>query len=1374
MGKSHNKSESKYIRPYLHEYGTAREVIDKEKTRFYGARRLSWEEILSKTKTAVLGEPGFGKSRFLRELVKNTNNAICIDLKTIQDKTILDLIEENICLESNNFDLENLEESIICFDALDEVKGDDFLSVVDKINVFIQDNPKVKIFVSCRIHHFEKWNPDIAFDSFLSIAPLDSQGIYEFLKCSQIRDEDLNKVWKKYRSSHSNSIIQTPRYLEMLLDVLKEKGVDHVLKLTKISLFDELVFRNLSIEAEKSSLSTNQDNIFISRVQQTLALIMEINQSNLITEDEFWTIVDDIQSKIFTVQAIQRIPKFWERTLIKKNANNEIEFQNTEIQEYLAAREISRLGNLEQSIFDFAFEPLLREIMPSWYNTLSFLIDLNPSLLISLLDFVNGGNQKIIHSEDLFKLIKIGSDNFSDREKTNIFQLIFTYFQNNNIWIPFEIEDALPSYYTPLNEELLKTSIDGTKSKGIYLEVKRGNTASIVEGLVRRNKLNNEQLNFWNNKFQKWLKENRTSDNSAFLRYTLRALTSFKDINLLKEVHETYESGDDLYKQVFIEGCAEIDPDNDLSIEYFEKALFSSSTSMLDYHARESIAKLNKKESVVKILVKCVTDRDFLIQFGSQFDDNWNKKLDHNLEQFLDKVDKFWDSKISKILNNIVIEVYSRERIWELRDGKFIFYLLDLLKKYNENYLFQLMNEISSLDIKNSNYYQVVSCFAHLLEEKQTEEFIENFKVLFSNSYLLSVFFRVENYYPNKQSIVEKAKKILVKEYQENKKQYLEQEKIYGYNNNKEVSVYEEFRFKLEPESNKYMSDLFYYFFNNKDKLRIFITPKEKKRIEELIENIINRSPKEASLEITNRKENGSTYTVTTWVQEFTACVNLLSECEDYFNINIAKYRNNIIQILPFSYTDTVRNVFALLGDYISKEEIDSLMEVYDPSRKDDLKIHLPSSLIEAVKKYRIAEAVPILQFLIDQSKLKISHYHKIEALNVLGTILHNKEYFVEIFDSYININDEEFEIAEEANRQLIIKFKDESAINWRFDQLKKRVIEFERPKSKGVRRVSSVEAELSNKTFGGVLFEISDPDLRLYMKFEHLLDFAVKISERNKKMELYAQYLREIYSVYIGNLKINRNYIPIDRFEKWILKNETKNGVNWLKYKLFEAKRNYMIHLSKPQSIREAVSKYNIQKRKHYIALKSSVDLVNVAEEIINIDIERWVNSEGGYRMFHDFDLIKKNKDNEKEKGKTKPKAHEEFIQKTIKAQFELGFLRREFREADLNVIREPQLLNDKKPDFIISYGLSGKIIIEIKLSDNNEVKLKVDGDYYKSCIDYKEKILKYPKGFGAIKGIFLIVNLKKRDDFKFQINKLKKLYDETHIKVIGLDCSI
>ncbi|NOU60824.1 NACHT domain-containing protein [Marinifilum caeruleilacunae] len=1372
MGTSQKQEECKYITPYLKEYTSLSELIDKKNTGLYGSR-YTWEEILLKKTVAILGEPGFGKSRLLRELVKNTPNAICVDLKSVQDKKIINILKTKYCIEENEFEIENISESTICFDALDEVKGDNFLGIVDQINEFIQDNKETKIILSCRINHFEKWNPNIPLDCFLSIAPLDSQGIFEFLKNGNLSDDEFDKVWKKYRSPHLVSVIQTPRYLEILLNLFKHDGVDKVLNLTKISLFDELINSHLSIESNKLTSNNINENIYIKRVQQTLALIMEVNQTNLITEEEFWTIVDDVKSEIFTSHSIHYIPDFWERTLIKKNANNEIEFQNTEIQEYLAASEINRLGNLEQSIFDFAFDPLLKEVLPSWYNTLSFLIDLNPTLFKSLLNFTTGNNHKIIHTEDVFKLIRPNSNSFTEEEKAGIFNFIFTYFQNNGIWIPFEVEESLPTFYTAKNKELLINSIDARRSKGVILEVKRGNTASIVKGLVKQNSIVSSESSYWKRNFTNWLKENKTLADSAYSRFILEALISFNDIDSLKEIQDTYELGGGLYKEKFIRGCAKINPDDDFSIQHFIKAFLSPSMSMLDYYAREAISKLNKKESILNFLSSCLENRRLLIKFNSQFEDQWRKEIDHNLIHFLDNVDKFWDQEISTLLNNIILNVYLNDRIWELKSGKFIFSLLDLLKSHDKNYLFHLMTNISTSNNKNSNYYDITTCFAHLIEEEQTEKFIEKFSTLFPSVQILSVFLTIENRYPEKISVVEIAKRVLHKEYEENKQHWLEYDKRHPQKESSDESVYAEFLYKLEPEKDRYMSDLFDYYIINHEKLINKLTSEDKERLKDLIINILQRSPKSAKLEITEKTNNGSTYTVTNWIHEFIACVNLLSKYNNELNINITEFRKNIIQILPFSYNDTVRNVLTLLGNQITNDEINSLMEVYDSSASDDIKTHLPNALIATAKKYHIKEAIPVLQYFVDLDASNIDRYYRIESLNLLGILLDNEEYFLKIFEKFSKSNDDDLKVAEEANTQLIIRYRNESAIKWRFKQLNERAFEFTRPRSEGARIVSGEESELTSKTFGRALLEISDPDLKLYDDFEKLLNFALRVSENNEKMELYSQYLLELFCMYLNNLKTNKNYIPIDRFEKWILKNESKKGVNWLKYKLFEAKRIYMNYLSKPKNIRDSVRKYNIQKDKHFSSIYSTIDLINVAEDIIETDINRWARSEGGYRIFYDFDLIK----NDNSKGKTrKPaKAHEEFVQKTIKSQFELGFLRREFREADLNVIREPQLLNDKKPDFLVSYGLSGRIIIEIKLSDNNEVKLKKKGDYYQSCHRYKKKITNYPKGFGTTQGIFLIVNLvKKRSEFKTQINKLKDLYNDTDIKVVGLDCSI
>lgn len=63
--------------------------------------------------------------------------------------------------------------------------------------------------------------------------------------------------------------------------------------------------------------------------------------------------------------------------LLKAN-DQTIEFDNTEFQEYLAALEVSKLTDASRSLFKLAIDPVLKEIYPSWFNALTFFVDLNP------------------------------------------------------------------------------------------------------------------------------------------------------------------------------------------------------------------------------------------------------------------------------------------------------------------------------------------------------------------------------------------------------------------------------------------------------------------------------------------------------------------------------------------------------------------------------------------------------------------------------------------------------------------------------------------------------------------------------------------------------------------------------------------------------------------------------------------------------------------------------------------------------------------------------------------------------------------------------------------------------------------------------------
>ena len=50
---------------------------------------------------------------------------------------------------------------------------------------------------------------------------------------------------------------------------------------------------------------------------------------------------------------------------------------------------------------------------------------------------------------------------------------------------------------------------------------------------------------------------------------------------------------------------------------------------------------------------------------------------------------------------------------------------------------------------------------------------------------------------------------------------------------------------------------------------------------------------------------------------------------------------------------------------------------------------------------------------------------------------------------------------------------------------------------------------------------------------------------------------------------------------------------------------------------------------------------------------------------------------------------------------------MKRGIRDCDIR--REEQLLNDKRTDFVISYGFIGRVLIELKLCKNPQVKQKL-----------------------------------------------------------------
>ena len=84
----------------------------------------------------------------------------------------------------------------------------------------------------------------------------------------------------------------------------------------------------------------------------------------------------------------------------------------------------------------------------------------------------------------------------------------------------------------------------------------------------------------------------------------------------------------------------------------------------------------------------------------------------------------------------------------------------------------------------------------------------------------------------------------------------------------------------------------------------------------------------------------------------------------------------------------------------------------------------------------------------------------------------------------------------------------------------------------------------------------------------------------------------------------------------------------------------------------------------------------------------------------------------------------YEQLIQKTIKTKIENSLLRKGF---SVQMLRESQLLDDRRPDFLIYYGFLGPIVVEVKLSSHDDLHPNKSFD---KTTSYK-RLHQYMKGY-------------------------------------------
>ena len=517
----------------------------------------------------------------------------------------------------------------------------------------------------------------------------------------------------------------------------------------------------------------------------------------------------------------------------------------------------------------------------------------------------------------------------------------------------------------------------------------------------------------------------------------------------------------------------------------------------------------------------------------------------------------------------------------------------------------------------------------------------------------------------------------------------------------------------LQPEPGKFHTSVFDFYNRNAVALNAIIDDSHRQRLVELVTNSVfkNVDPGTHKLTITSQKNGAKSYTQSTAITIFRDAIVSARNLK----IDVAHFRQRIINFIPFAFGDELKTIFDLLPD-IKPAELDGVLKIYT-ERHSDLWRHQPSNLVEAVDKYHLVTATPVLREFVNDNDL--DSYTRCRSLEVLDSLSPDPKFLRYVFETYRSDGEEALSSA--ANALLITKHGDKEAIRWRMRELTKRAGPY--ILERGVHTVGDVESELHNKSFAKPLMDLA---LRGYEEeYLGLLDAALALWTRGEEFHAYAAYIWDIAYAYFDNLKQMGSYDPLRMLERKISAVQSYEGANWLATRMAALRRSYLAYLGKPRRIADAIKQYNEARNYYDKKIRTSNDLFLQLKDAVETDLRRWIESEGAY------DLILGPK-----VQRTKRQEYEKLIQRTIRIQIENCVLKRGFM---IDIVREPQLYDETRTDFLVRYGFSGPVVIEVKLTSNTDIR----GSKTMKSPSYRS-MKKYMEGYEASHGIFLIVDNK------------------------------
>lgn len=1324
----------------------------------------TFNELFDFKYSMVIAEPGYGKTRLLKEIVlkasEQNKKAFFIDSKKIKNnivdsiqkcKEISNIIsEENLQKESlfsNTLDFNLDENTIICLDALDELpfsKLYDFFEIIEK---FIKAYPSVHLFISCRTHHLNKVDFNLSKLPFeyITLEHFYGDQITKYLS-NKFTSDIVKEIEEKSNQTELFNFLSIPRYLYYFSELIEPMGIKEITKLSRAEMFENFIYRKLDKEKGRGVSHSQYD--IIKRVLEKIAIVMKINQVSQISKDELFTIFEDINSNFSQIVFRDDLLNIlYDKSIIKDNIDF-IEFENQEFLDFLVAKEICRFDKVEQVFFDIAVEPYLQEIFTSWFYVLPFLLEQKPFMIKILLNFLKKNLDKALREKYFYALTYIETKNLDKELKSQIFTFVFDYHTQHNKWLHL----SRLAYFYNENKHYQKMldSIDESKNTDDELYVRRNNVVDIISLLVKDKKLTTKQVEFWKDKYIQWLKLDIVK-NQVLHRNIISSLPMFaeNDFEYIKSLYFIFKTGIEI-QYSFARVCYITMPEDIFSIDVYFKTykLYQKNKQTSSLSSSDGISYIFKLKtlngisySIEKLISDYGTDECQLHLLFRNLYDTYEDKLD----KFAEHINTTFDTtnidiikKFTTILATKHFQDYDKEHYLK----KIL--IADIFEK-DKNYIFELIEfEYHRYKNNETNFWNMASLIKH--------DFIpyinnENFNIIYE---LLKKFeegqwtlnsLMYELYTNNKihSKIKEKIKTKYNDYITEVDKNILKRDAKYQRDTkNKFIGLCKQWEHKIEPEENQYRTDLFEFFISEKETLKNCKKYEENrlKTIEVAKEIIRLNNPLNNKVEV-----NGNT--TTTWgVHDFGKCIEFLDN--EYVLLDEKILIDNVFRYLPFNMNSDYKTIFKLAKNPSSKA-IQDIVDVYaGTTRDDDLNISQPENFIQMYKNFNLKEAEPLLlKMLFNQD---IREYKREQIVDVLPKTVLTQKKIKEYLKKYGKKN----ELYEKMLYTLIQTHNENSAFNTAFEIIIEKAKKADIPNSE-----SSLHGTSLDFVYNKLVFAIINTNYSIE-KDKELLLLSEKLEKKGKKLN--ARFLQDIVFKHVEYLKHKNSFEPIFEIEKFLQENRDKINLHWFEYKLNELKEIYLEELAKPANISASIKKYNELKEKDYLAISSPSHLLEIIQDTIENDLKHWIEDEGAYKDIEELAM-------------KKTLQAEKFIQKTIKSQIELSLFQKGFRATDFIIKREEETLNGSRADFTISYGFIGSILIELKLANNDEAIATRKGGK-----NYIKTLNKYINGTNSDYGIFLIFNIRSsKEEFKDQIQKLSKLYEkEKTITVMEVNCKI